>query len=56
MTLIAVVGLALFYNIRVYHIASPSLIKLDKVAKVAPQATFAQVIERPLVIRNEDQE
>ena len=56
MTLIAVVGLALFYNIRVYHIASPTLIKLDKVAKVAPQATFAQVIERPLVIRNEDQE
>lgn len=52
-TAIAVLALGLFYNLHVYHMAAPTLERLQKLAKVPPQATFAQVIERPLVIRNE---
>ena len=53
-TLVAIIAVTVFYNVHVYYMASPTLDKLNQLAKVDPQATFAQVIERPLVIRNEE--
>lgn len=54
-TLICVVALFIFYNARVYNTASPTLTKLDNLATVSPVTTFSDVIERPIVLRdNED--
>lgn len=50
-----IVALAVFYNIRVFNMASPVLAKLNKLGNVPSVTTFSQVIGRPAVIRNDDE-
>ena len=52
---ICVVVLFVFYNIRVYHTAAPTLTKLDNLATVSPVTTFSDVIERPIVLRDDEE-
>lgn len=53
MTGIVIVVLGIFYNASVYHSASPTLDKLNKLAQDSPVTTFSQVIERPIVVRDD---
>lgn len=55
-TLVAMFVLALFYNIRAYHIASPTIKELKGIAKVEPVTTFGQIIDRPIIIRKAGEE
>jgi type VI secretion system protein ImpK len=51
-----IIAMGLYFNIRIYHHAQPTLSKLDKLGDVSPVTTFSQVIERPIVIRRDDAE
>ncbi|MSP52705.1 MAG: DotU family type IV/VI secretion system protein [Gammaproteobacteria bacterium] len=51
---LVIVILAIFYNSRVYHLASPTMKQLNQMATVAPNVIFGQVIERPIVLRDDD--
>lgn len=53
-TVILLVAVGLFYNIRVYEHAKPVLKQLDAVGSVSPITTFSQVIQRPIIIRNDN--
>ncbi|MCK4870434.1 MAG: type IVB secretion system protein IcmH/DotU [Gammaproteobacteria bacterium] len=46
--------LASIFNYMVYHKADPVLNRLNSLAQVSPITVFSQVIERPIVMRNND--
>jgi type VI secretion system protein ImpK len=48
------ITLTIFYNIRVYYLASPTLKQLNQLATVEPNVIFSQIIERPIVLRDDD--
>lgn len=51
-----IIAMALYFNIGIYRHAEPTLDKLDKLGNVSPVTTFSQVIERPIVLRRDDEE
>ncbi len=48
-------AMVLFYNSSIYHKAEPTLAKLHKLGTVSPITTFSGVIERSIVLRNDDE-
>jgi type VI secretion system protein ImpK len=46
--------LEVYFNFKVYAVSKPVLKRLNNIAAVSPIATFSQIIERPIVMRHED--
>jgi type VI secretion system protein ImpK len=53
LTLFALCSLLFIYNLKVYYLAQPTLKKLNAIGSVSPITSFSQIIERPIVIRDE---
>ena len=53
-TLSILLLLEIYFNFKVYDVSKPVLKRLSSIAAVSPIATFSQIIERPIVMRNDD--
>ncbi|MBL4647388.1 MAG: type IVB secretion system protein IcmH/DotU [Gammaproteobacteria bacterium] len=51
-TLALLITITIYFNYKVHNIAGPTLDKLNSIATVSPVTAFSQVIQRPIVMRD----